>query len=689
MKIKLTLSKINPYKIIRNTGIATLITAGSIVGANISTKDEHKENFIPTAQTAGAIATLGLGATVAGVVGQKQKRKNELNKTLETPIKELSDEEFENMQKTILKKREKLNYYNNTIIDTSFNINKYNIQILNKVIESNEDFRMYYDTLRNIDDIYSAKFFNYLYTNKNKIPKDVLNLLYYKEPIENEIELNTKINLVNEGMNNPQMANNSFLKEIIKYSKNEEDAKYLKYYTHKYGITPAYKMELLTKFDENTLNKILDQINDIRKKYNLNLDHLQQTSYANNTDLIYFTTRNQLDFLFDKNGDLLSFEKDNTIHNLKNNTSFEVKPKEIKIYKDDPFESRILHSADLEITNSNDEIVKRNFYRSKIKGEFEQEEIDLNNKYKTALAEFDKKGGKHIEKHLTSLDGTTTDYVYASDKKGNYYFYQKITDKNNKVLFENQKKFKVLGDNHFLSTTNCIKYDIRFEPEKIVIKNLKTNQQIKYKIKKYTDDDYQNIKIDISLSLRDKDIKPQLEKRTLFLGDIFAERGLIEKYTVDKKLVKNLKQISGDEWFNMYKANVLALISTNEPETAQSIGRLIEISKDNSYLGVIEHELGHEKDNYLKLWKDEKLKKIYTEEKLQLTTNLPNLIVEQPSYFLQSCVKGRSESVAEANLIINAMQDWENAGSRTFFFQQYFPRTIAYIGNKFKEISEN
>ena len=37
-------SKLNPYKFLRNTGIATLIAAGSIAGANLSTKD-YKEMF--------------------------------------------------------------------------------------------------------------------------------------------------------------------------------------------------------------------------------------------------------------------------------------------------------------------------------------------------------------------------------------------------------------------------------------------------------------------------------------------------------------------------------------------------------------------------------------------------------------------------------------------------------------------
>lgn len=682
MNINFTPLKRNPYKILRNAGIAALVTAGSIVGVNLSSKD-YKENFIRTAQVAGTIASLGLGAAAAGVAGQK--RKDDLNKILENPIIELSNEEFENMKIELQNKRKKLNWRNNIVLDR-FQINKYNVQILNKLIESNKDFDDLHNTIRDIDNIYSAKFFDYLYTNKNKMPKVMKNLLDSDIAIhiENEIELETKINLVNEAINNPEFTNNTFFKEIIKYSKQEEDAEYLKDFTQKYGITPAKKIELLGKFDEKLLNKMLKQINDIKAKYDLNLDHLEQTSYEKNTDLIYFTTRNRIDFLFDNNGNLLSFEKDNIIHNIKNNTSYKVEPKKIKIDKESIFDNKILHSANFERTNSNNEVVKESFYKSKMKGEFELEEISNKENYRLALAEFDKKGGKYIEKHFTSLDGTTTDYAYASDKKGNYYFYQKIMDKDKKALFENQKKFKVLDNNHFLSINNGVEYDIKFDSEKIVIKNLNIDEQLEYKIKKYSEYDYRRIGNNISLDLQDKKLRPQLLKRTLFIGDLLLERGLIEKYTVDKKLVKNLKHLSGDEWFNAYKSNVNAINTTSN--ISHSLGKIIEINKYDTNLAAFEHELGHEKGNYLRLFDDEELKKIYQEEKLQLTTNLPNLIVNQSAYFLRDGLRGLSEAIAETNLIINTTQEWEELGSRTFFYQQYFPRTIAYIGNKFKEI---
>ena len=113
------------------------------------------------------------------------------------------------------------------------------------------------------------------------------------------------------------------------------------------------------------------------------------------------------------------------------------------------------------------------------------------------------------------------------------------------------------------------------------------------------------------------------------------------------------------------------------------------MDNDDNNLTAIEHELGHEKGNYLRLFDDEELKKIYQEEKLQLTTNLPELVVNQPAYFLRDSLRGLAETIAEVNLVINTTQEFKDFGSRTFFFQQYFPRTIAYICNKFKEISAN
>ena len=177
-------------------------------------------------------------------------------------------------------------------------------------------------------------------------------------------------------------------------------------------------------------------------------------------------------------------------------------------------------------------------------------------------------------------------------------------------------------------------------------------------------------------------------KKEIYLGELAEEKGLIEKFTVDKKFVNILKKLSGEEWFSLANSNVLALISDVEKKTAYSLGRGIQISLDEMRFTTLEHEIGHEKFNQLKLYQDEKLRKIYNEEKDLFLTNLPNLATQQAGYFMRDVIStGLSETVAEINLIVNSsQQEWTDIGSRTMFLQQYFPRTIAYVANKCQEL---
>ena len=84
---------------------------------------------------------------------------------------------------------------------------------------------------------------------------------------------------------------------------------------------------------------------------------------------------------------------------------------------------------------------------------------------------------------------------------------------------------------------------------------------------------------------------------------------------------------------------------------------------------------------------DEDLKKIYEYERMLFVANVPGFAVEQAGYFLKDITsKGILETAAEANLIINAPVKWKNLGTRTIFLQQYFPKTIAYIANKYRTL---
>ena len=326
-----------------------------------------------------------------------------------------------------------------------------------------------------------------------------------------------------------------------------------------------------------------------------------------------------------------------------------------------------------------------------LKGEFEINNItEYGKANKTSLVETDKDNGEHIEKHFVSLDGTITDYVFANDKAGNRYLYYKIADKNGNILYETEKKFKILSENHFLSETDGMSYDINIEQNKIKVKKLNNkNESIEYSIKEYSEEDYAAI-LSVLLECADNpEILKELEKNQITLGDIIVKQGLTEKFSIDKKLLKTLKNLSGEEWFALMKANVYTIISSINNTESTSCGKLIQIGKGKCVFPVLEHEIGHEKGRSLKLNEDTKLRQIFEYEKNLLFTNFPEMLIKHVDYFVTDSPSsnGFLETLAEVNHIINSAQKWERFGMRTLFLQQYFPKTIAYIANKYKDFN--
>lgn len=619
--------------------------------------------------------------TAAGVVAVK----NSLPK-----IKELDDAEFEQMKVEINKKKSKLNKNNRSIFQ-NLSLNKYNIQCLNTLMVDNKTFYRLYHLLPQINNIYSAKFFIYELQHEKEIDENVrkdfiLNSEFYN--LKTQEQLDFKKSFLDCGIKNPEIGRNDYFAEILNKAENMDEAKKMLEHVQKYGFMPSKRYDLEKEYGGNIADKMLEEISKVKDKYNLNLQNFYPLANTYNEPYKIYNSINSL-FRFDpKTGEIVTLEKENQNYNFKNNTVTTVTPRLIKQDEEAFLDSNKLLEANIETRTFDGNFINQyEFKRSKIKGEFEINEISQDGKkYKIGLSEYDKKKGKHIEKHLTSLDGTNTDYIYADDKKGNRYFYYKITDKDEKVLYRSEKKFKVLSPNHFLSTTDGLSFDILYEKDRIIITKLdESGDKIEYKIKDYTEKDYINLN-EFSIDAESKE-EAKLLNKELFLGDLAAEEGLIEKYTVDKKIVNILKNLSGEEWFSLANSNVLTLISDIEKKTAHSLGKGIQISPDEMRFSTLEHEIGHEKFNQLRLYQDEELLKIYGQEKDLFLTNLPDIATKQPGYFIRDMMSnGFSETAAEANLIVNAPQQWESIGSRTMFLQQYFPRTIAYIANSYKEL---
>ena len=604
-------------------------------------------------------------------------------------IKELNNAEFAQKKVEVQKKKSKLNK-NNRCIFENLRINKYNIQILNRLMESNSNFFNLYNTLDGINNIYSAKFLEYELNNQKEINEVLGNFIRMNvhKQINTSEDLEWKLQFLEYGLKNPKAGRNAYFSDIIKSAKNMDEALSMLNHVEKYGIMPKTREDFNKNYGNDKANRMLERIAEAKKKYNLNLNYL--ASYANSYKEPYHILKSQNTlFRFDKKtGEIVTVEKENQIYNLKDNFVTSVTPKKIKIDERAFLDDEKLLSGEIETTTmSGNMINKHQFKPSKIKGEFEVTETAQNGKeYKIGLTELDKKGGKHIEKHFTSPDGTVTDYVFADDKKGNRFLYYKITDKDKNVLYETTKKFKVLSKNHFQSSTNGVLYDIVFNDDRVIV--TKGNQKVEYKIKEFTKQDYKNIEDLQYKHLKDKDLKKKLEDGEITIGEIVQEKGIIDKYVIDKKLVKTLKNLSGEEWFALKNSKVYAINFSLQKYVAHSIGNHIEVGNDNNMLSTIEHELGHEKDNVLDLKNDETLRQIYEEEKKQFTTTMPDIVIRQAGYFLRDTMaNGLGETCAEANLITNCAQEWDDVGSRTMFLQQNFPKTIAYIANKHKELS--
>lgn len=601
-----------------------------------------------------------------------------------------SDFDFEQVKAELKKKRSKLKFTNKFILDT-IPVNRFNALCLLKLTENNTNFRKLYNTTININNTYSADFLLYELENQKEIEEKLgenFIICDVHRQVNSREDFELKKQLLEYGLNNPEAGQNIYFTDIIKNAESLEDALKMIEHSKTYGILPYERTNLYETCGKEVTDRMLENIKEYKNKYHLNTDYL--SSYANTYREpfnIFRGGKNTL-FRFDtKTGEIVSFEENNKIYNLNNKTTTTIIPKKI-VKEAGLLDDELLFSAGIETRSLDGRFISGGEIKeSKLDGEFEVDEITpAGRRYKLALAEIGKRGKKHVEKHFTSLDGTITDYVYISDRKGNRFTYYKITDKDNKILYETVKKFKVLAENHFQSVINGISYDIIIEKDKIKVTK-QDGEQIEYKIKKYTNEDREKLAQLNIICSRDDTLRKQLADEETTLCEIAVKEGILEKYSIDKNLLETLKHLSGDEWFALKNAAVYCFILSKEHDSAYSLGQGIEVCSDLNLRAVFEHEIGHEKERALKLSKDEKLKNIYEYEKALFTTNLPDIGVKQAGYFLRNLFSdGLKETTAEVNLIINPALQWEGIGTRTLFLQQYFPKTITYIANKYNEL---
>ena len=337
---------------------------------------------------------------------------------------------------------------------------------------------------------------------------------------------------------------------------------------------------------------------------------------------------------------------------FKNNTVTEFRN---RIVLEDYTDYEILESQILKKFDNNNNLL----YEEEIKPSAIPNVFDITRTYsdgrieKISNATKTKDGNEIIEKNMTSIDGTKTYYRYEDDPKGNRILDYVITDKNGKKLLNQSVTFEVIDDNHFVSSRNNKKFDIKIQDNDLVVKDLKTKQTKTIELKSFTRD-------------------------------------------TQELVLPVLKMLPGDELFKMKEIDLKALYATEKIDNAAFSPREESIMMKPKYLDVaiLLHEFGHAKDRLMfkeiseQINNDPKLKEIFDEEKKAYREHFGDSELSKIDYFTADYhylgANSIHEGIAETNTILNTCPKNDIQSIRSHYWQQYFPRTIAYLAGLMK-----
>lgn len=323
---------------------------------------------------------------------------------------------------------------------------------------------------------------------------------------------------------------------------------------------------------------------------------------------------------------------------------------------DDKQSGFILTKQTIERKNDNDETISTEVMKpSKIKGMYDVDVKYPNEKVDhIAKSTIDPKTGiKTIQKDMKSANGTRTQFLYEDDPKGNRIIDYKITDKNGKILMGLSQTFEVIDDNHFISSKNGYKYDIKTTDKNLTVKNLHTDKEVSL------------------------DFKKKLDGNTNELKNL-------------------IKKVSGDELFEVVDCvNKISGVNSKETKNSYYDPKDKSINTGDDLMAFL-HELGHAQDRQVKNpkgkeWRlytnNEDIQKTYLKERENFNKTHSDIERETIDYFTQVLGHysgkwgGLAEVVAETNAITNTYTDKEaeSIGARAHYLQQHFPETIAKI----------
>lgn len=269
-------------------------------------------------------------------------------------------------------------------------------------------------------------------------------------------------------------------------------------------------------------------------------------------------------------------------------------------------------------------------------------------KFLIGLAEVNKEtGARHIEKDLTSFDGTKTHYVYSDKPNGDMILFYQIKDKSGKTLLEERSVRKFVSANHCISTRNNESFDIQILDDKIVVTKMSDGK----------------------------------------LTDLSEEFVIGNGFDVELKNL--LAQMSGLELFNLKKSGIKSLIFTQNSSNAFCMDNCISIGDayaNNLY--VLEHELGHAKDRYISggrtaLGLNSDLVDVYEFEQDLLFKNMSRTQTSYLDYLIavqsekDSLGGSLREALCDAQAAVETPVFDDKLATRSVLALQFLPRTFA------------
>lgn len=258
--------------------------------------------------------------------------------------------------------------------------------------------------------------------------------------------------------------------------------------------------------------------------------------------------------------------------------------------------------------------------------------------------------GLKYAKNFKSARSIETSQQVISGPKGNGSTYI-IKDKKGNIIYQQERRFRQIDENHFQSSINGQKYNMQYSDSGIKISKLDSNGKV-------------------------------------------IETVNLDTTQVDKDLIPLLKEMPGDMLIKLKTMGTkIKKIDSSLNAGFDDVQNYIITGKDPA---VFMHELGHAIDyNLLKrLAKDKQFKAIYKRELAALEKQGSANELDSIAYFTKAQEYFPNsyfgEVVAEANSILSGKNITAECsielGQRTTILQQHFPETIAYIGKKLQQV---